>query len=145
VTVPNKVRVTKRCHVGYAIQRHAILVRTTLGVSYLFLQSTEKIGRGSDSQPRMYASGDIMLATYDGPRTTDNSPNTALIHILDDDSLFKSLSAIFLGQNGHDDGISVEGKRDGSPEGGGINGHIFVNDGETSYSCFHLPGYLPRL
>lgn len=63
------------------------------------------------------------LATCDGP-------NTASIHILDDDSLFNVLCLywpIFLGEDGDDELMmndSTEGKRDGSAEGGGIDWNI---------------------
>ena len=68
-----------------------------------------------------------------------DSPHTASIHFLDDDSLlnvFYLYRLLTLGEGQHD-AIRIRGGVDGSANGGGLNSHMFAEDGETSYLGLH--------
>jgi hypothetical protein len=76
-----------------------------------------------------------------------NSPRTASIHILDDDSLlnvFYLYRPFLLGEDDDDeDDRLFGGEGDGTADGGGINLPMFAKDGETSYLGQHPTWVFP--
>jgi hypothetical protein len=70
-----------------------------------------------------------------------NSPPTASIHILDDDSLlnvFRLYRPFLLGEDEDEtDRLSSGGRGNGPADAGGINLLTFAKDGESLYSGRH--------